>query len=97
MENVEKVCIEGAKVIRRMQVSGVFFLEFFYMSCLLLAGGCERGCASSAAPLSALFAVRMNVPTLLGRLVRNYQNFFVFWIVCKKNMKILYLSHYSAL
>lgn len=29
MENVEKECIEGAKVIRRMQVSGVFFLEFF--------------------------------------------------------------------
>ena len=29
MENVEKECIEGAKVIRWMQVSGVFFLEFF--------------------------------------------------------------------
>ena len=84
MENVEKECIEGAKVIRRMQVSGVFFLEFFLHVLSTVGCCCEGGCALPAAPLPVLSLARADVQTLSGRLPRKYQNFFVFWLTCKK-------------
>ena len=85
MENVEKVCIEGAKVIRRMQVSGAFFLEFFSTCPVCRWMAVVRGdCALPAAPLPVLSLARADVQTLSGRLPRKYQNFFVFWLTCKK-------------
>lgn len=78
MENVEKVCIEGAKVIRRMQVSGVFFLNLFTCPVCRWMAVVMGDCTSSVALLPAQSLAQVDVPILPGRLPRKYQNFFVF-------------------
>lgn len=98
MENVEKVCIEGAKVIRRMQVSGVFFLEFF-STCpvchwmAVVRGGLRFTGRTVAGSVSG----PGGCANFIGQVVAEISKLLCVLAYMQKNMKILYLSHYSVL